>query len=213
MSTGIFKGHSRGLTPPIHHLDFETFALAIPRFAGTSPFDAIPFLFSVHREDAGDAPTHVDYLHEGEDDPRPRLAEELIAALGRKGSICTYSGYERGVIDALARALPEHADALKEIRSRLFDLLNLVRSTYYHPEFHGSFSIKRVLPVLCPDLSYKDLSIQDGQIAAHEYVRALEERDSRVRQRIFKDLRAYCELDTLAMARVKEALANLDSEV
>ena len=75
----------------------------------------------------------------------------------------------------------------------------------------GSFSIKRVLPVLCPDLNYKDLSIQDGQIAAHEYVRALEERDSRVRQRIFKDLRAYCELDTLAMARVKEALANLDS--
>lgn len=210
---GDVQGQLARLAAPILHLDFETFAPAVPRFAGTRPFDAIPFLFSVHREEQGNVPTHTDYLHEGADDPRPRLAEELIAALGQKGSICTYSGYERGVIDALARALPEHAAALKAIRSRLFDLLNLVRSTYYHPEFHGSFSIKRVLPVLCPDLSYKELSIADGQSAAYEYMRALEENDPEVRQRIFKDLRAYCELDTLAMVRVKEALGNLDSEV
>lgn len=209
---GDVQGPLARLTPPIHHLDFETFAPALPRFAGTRPFEAIPFLFSVHRENEGNAPTHVDYLHEGMDDPRPRLVEELISALGQKGSICTYSGYERTVIDALARALPEQADALRAIRSRLFDLLNLLRSTYYHPDFHGSFSIKRVLPVLCPDLSYKDLGIEDGQSAAHEYMRALEENDLQVRQRIFKDLRAYCELDTLAMVRLKEALAQADGE-
>lgn len=85
---------------------------------------------------------HVDYLHEAEDDPRPRLAEKLIAALGNEGATCTYSIYERQVLDALSKALPEHADVFEAIKARLFDLLNLVKSGYYHPEFHGSFSIK-----------------------------------------------------------------------
>ena len=31
-----------GASGPVRHLDFETFAPAIPRFAGTRPYDAIP---------------------------------------------------------------------------------------------------------------------------------------------------------------------------
>ena len=90
-----------GIVPPVRHLDFETFAPAIPRFAGTRPYDAIPFLFSVHTEHGGSPLGHIDYLHDHEDDPRPRLAERLLAALGHKGTICTYSGYERRVLRAL----------------------------------------------------------------------------------------------------------------
>ncbi len=47
---GDVQGALARLTPPIHHLDFETFAPAIPRFAGTRPFDAIPFLFSIRQK-------------------------------------------------------------------------------------------------------------------------------------------------------------------
>ena len=206
---GDIQGAFSELTAPIHHLDFETFAPAIPRFAGTRPFDAIPFLFSVHREEEINRFNHVDYLHETEDDPRPILTEKLIAALGQKGSICTYSGYERRVIRSLSEALPEYANALEAIQARLFDLLELLRGAYYHPEFHGSFSIKQVLPVLCPELNYQDLSIEDGQSAAVQYMLALEEKNPQVRQRIFKDIRAYCERDTLAMVKVKEALADI----
>lgn len=198
------------IRPPVRHLDFETFAPAIPRFAGTRPYDAIPFLFSVHLERRGAAPGHVDYLHEHDGDPRPNLAERLIAALGREGTICTYSGYERRVLHTLAEALPASAGTLGDIETRLFDLLPVVRKGYYHPRFHGSFSLKSVLPVLVPDMGYDDLEIADGQSAAIRYARALASTDRHERRHTFTDLRAYCARDTLAMVRLRRALALLD---
>ena len=194
---------------PVHYLDFETFAPAIPRFIGTRSYDAIPFLFSVHIERDGQSREHIDYLHEGSDDPRPQLAERLIDALGQQGSICTYSGYERQVLRGLATALPEKAAALGAIEARLFDLLPVVRNNYYHPEFRGSFSIKNVLPVMVPASGYDDLSIADGQTAAVHYAQALDSADTAERRQTFEDLRAYCERDTLAMVELREALAAL----
>ena len=195
-----------GIVPPVHYLDFETFAPAIPRFAGTRPYDAIPFLFSVHTEHDDSPPGHVDYLHDHDDDPRRRLAERLIAALGYEGTICTYSGYERQVLHALAEALPDLADALSAIETRLFDLLPVVRSCYYHPRFRGSFSLKSVLPVLVPAMGYDDLEIADGQTAAVRYARALSSADRQERRTTFTDLRTYCARDTLAMVGLRGAL-------
>lgn len=196
-------------TPPVRFLDFETFSPAIPRFAGTRPYDAIPFLFSVHTQRDGPPPSHEDYLHENGDDPRPRLVERLIEALGQEGAICTYSSYERQVIRALMAEVPERSEALASIEDRLFDLLPVVRNTYYHPNFRGSFSIKNVLPVLVPGPGYEDLSISDGLTAAIRYTKALKSKDVLERQRTFDDLRVYCAQDTLAMVGLCEALALL----
>ena len=206
---GDVHGQMAPIEPPVHYLDFETFAPAIPRFVGTRPYDAIPFLFSVHIERDGQAPEHIEYLHEGNDDPRSHLAERLIDALGQQGSICTYSNYERQVLRGLAAALPEKAAALRAIEARLFDLLPVVRNNYYHPEFRGSFSIKNVLPAMVPASGYDDLSIADGQAAAVHYARALDSADTAERRQTFEDLRAYCERDTLAMVELREALAAL----
>ena len=197
--------------PPIRYLDFETFAPAIPRFAGTRPYDAVPFLFSVHAELDGFPPAHEDYLHETEDDPRPELVERLIKALGHNGAICTYSGYERQVLCALMEAVPKRATALAGIEDRLFDLLPVIRTWYYHPDFRGSFSIKNVLPVLVPGSGYGDLSISDGRTAATRYTQALTTEDALERQRTFNDLRAYCARDTLAMVKLREALARVEN--
>lgn len=172
------------------------------------PYDAVPFLFSVHTEHDDSTMEHVDYLHDHDDDPRPRLRDRLIAALGHEGTFCTYSSYERRILCALAEAMPELADALGSIESRLFDLLPVVRNGYYHPRFRGSFSIKSVLPVLVPELGYDDLEIADGQKAAVRYALALSSPDRQVRQATFADLRAYCARDTLAMVRLRHALAD-----
>ena len=161
----------------MHYLDFETFAPAIPCFAGTRPYDAVPFLFSVHTERDGAPPAHRDYLHARDDDPRPALADRLLEALGTEGTICTYSGYERQVLRALAAALPDRTRALRALEARLLDLLPVVRDGYYHPKFRGSFSIKSVLPALVPGLGYDDLSIADGQVAAAMYRKALANAD------------------------------------
>ena len=206
---GDITGVLTELKSPVRYLDFETFAPAIPRFAGTRPFDAVPFLFSVHTEDRDKAILHTDYLHEGDNDPRRELADRLINALGRKGSVCTYSGYERRVIRELGEALPDRAGDLRSIESRLFDLLPVVRNGYYHPEFRGSFSIKSVLPVLAAGMSYDDLAISEGQTAAVRYAVALASVDAEDRRRTFEDLRAYCARDTLALVKLREALASL----
>ena len=197
------------IKPPVRHLDFETFQPAIPLFAGTRPYDAIPFLFSVHTENDGATPEHVDYMHEDGGDPRPMLAERLIEALGDEGSICVYSGFERTQLKELAAAFPEHAGAIESIIPRLVDLLPIVRSGYYHPDLRGSFSLKSVLPVVAPTLSYDDLEINDGRIASIRYARALASPNADDRRRIFADLRAYCAHDTLAMVELHRALVDL----
>ena len=195
-----------GLRAPVRYLDFESFAPAIPRFAGTRPYDAVPFLFSVHTERNGLPPDHSDYLHDQNDDPRSQLVDRLIDALGTRGSICTYSTYEQSVLDALAVAVPERAQELAAVSARLFDLLPVVRGTYYHPGFRGSFSLKRVLPVLAPEMGYGDLEVTDGRTASVHYMQALRSRESLERQKTFYNLRAYCERDTLALVRLHEAL-------
>lgn len=169
----------------------------------------MPFLFSVHTESKGKEILHADHLHESDDDPRPELADRLIEALGREGSVCTYSGYEGWVLRGLGEALPDRAGDLRSIEARLFDLLPVVRDGYYHPEFLGSFSIKNVLPVLAAGLSYDDLAISEGRTAAVRYAAALASTDQEDRRRTFEDLRAYCTRDTLALVELRKALGNL----
>jgi predicted RecB family nuclease len=192
---------------PVHHLDFETMGPVIPRFAGTRPFQAIPIQYSNHREEEDGSMTHLEYLAPPGGDPRRALAERLIADLGSQGSICVYSNYEKTVIGKLAKTFPDLADDLRALVPRLWDLMKVLENHYYHPGFQGSFSIKSVLPVMVPSLSYDALDIHDGMQAAREYERALELEDETEREAVFKALREYCGLDTWAMVELRRALA------
>ena len=206
---GDLAGSLAEITPPVRHLDFETFQPAIPRFTGTRPYDQIPFLFSVHTETYRGLPEHTEYMHEDDSDPRPALIERLLESLGDEGSICVYSSFERTQIKALAAAFPQQAHTLDAIAARLVDLHQIVRGRYYHPGFRGSFSLKSVVPVVAPQLSYDELEVADGQMASVWYGRAISTTDSGERHRVFDNLRAYCAHDTLAMVELHKALVAL----
>jgi len=197
------------VTYPIYYLDFETFSPAIPRYAGTHPYQLIPFQFSVHIERAKESLQHIEYLHEDDGDPRRLFAGNLLSTLGREGSICVYTSYERRVIQELAKAVPELSDQLTALLDRLWDLCKVIEDYYYHKDFGGSYSIKKVLPVLVPELSYATLSIQDGLAAAAVYERALNSEYPEERQKTFSDLKEYCGLDTLAMVRLREEILSI----
>jgi hypothetical protein len=79
---------------------------------------------------------------------------------------------------------------------------------YIDPGFKGRSSIKKVLPVLKPDLSYKHLGIGDGLTASISWFRAAtwDTMAAEERQRIFEDLEKYCHLDTLAMVEIYNEL-------
>jgi hypothetical protein len=192
---------------PVHHLDFETVMPAVPRFAATRPYQSLPFLWSNH-VDCGDGTVqHDHYLCDECKDPREELAVRLLQSLGREGSICVYSDYERQVLRDLAEAVPLLRRELYAVISRLWDLLPVLQRHYYHPQFGGSFSIKSVLPALAPDLDYANLEIRDGAQAALAYERMMfRDPDDDERARLRAALLEYCTRDTLAMVEIRKAL-------
>jgi hypothetical protein len=193
---------------PIHFLDFETCNPAVPIIPGTRPFQQTPFQWSDHVLDAGGSLHHRSYLHTDRTDPRSRLTEELLDALDGEGSIMVYSEFEARVIRALAEALPSLAGRLLPlVERRMVDLHHIIHAHYYHPDFHGSFSIKDVLPVLVAGLDYSDLDIREGSQAAGAFAVMTDPKTPAADRTKFRDgLLAYCRRDTEAMLRLFQTL-------
>jgi hypothetical protein len=203
------KGLLRKVVHPVHFLDFETVNPAIPIYAGTRPYQAIPFQWSDHILHTGGRAEHREYICQEAQDPREEFLETLLETLGEKGTVFAFSGYEKRMIEAMARCLPEREGRLKRLLPRLIDLQGIIREHYYHPAFHGSFSLKSILPALLPEMSYANLAIQEGQSASLEYTRMIDPATPyEEKERIRKDLLAYCGYDTFAMLKIREELLN-----
>ena len=192
---------------PASFLDFEALSPAVPMYAGTRPYQAIPFQWSLHVRDANGKLTHHSFLYVGVEDPRDRFAESLLKSVPPAGPVVTYSSYEKTTLNRLAEVLPPHRSQLLKLNDRIVDLLPIIRNNYYHPEFKGSFSIKAVAPALVPDLDYEDLEIQEGNLAAAQYEQLVRGGVPKTEApQIRASLLAYCARDTEAMVRVYEAL-------
>ena len=205
------RGWLGGLRFPLHFLDFETDAPAIPRLPGLGPFGSIPFQFSLHivHED-GRVDETEGFLHEDSSDPRPAIARALLEQIGSEGSIIAYNAsFEKRVIGQLAEFLPELKPALESMQSRFADLLDVFRKHYIDPAFKGSNSIKAVLPVICPDLSYSVLDVRDGEGAQVAWSELISTEDPARKASLSEALKRYCGLDTLAMVRLYQYLKDL----
>ena len=82
------------------------------------------------------------------------------------------------------------------------------KGIYVDYKFQGSSSLKNVLPVLVPSLSYKNMNIQDGAQAASEWERMIFD-NSVDSENIKQNLLKYCSQDTLAMVEIYKFLRNL----
>jgi hypothetical protein len=209
------QGHLRNLKWPLHFLDYETIPYAIPRYNKSFSYQQLPFQFSLHvKRTPGAEVEHFDFLHRVDSDPRRAFAESLLEHIdGDGGSIIVYhAGFERSVTDALKEVAPEFSDAFDELISRLWDLETPFSKRWYcDPKFGGSSSIKFVLPVLVPALSYKTLEIQKGDVAQKRYGEMIKHADEGEKGRIAEALLQYCKLDTLAMVEILKVLQALAS--
>ncbi len=192
---------------PLHFLDFETIGPAIPRYSGTRPYQAIPFQWSDHILYPEGRIEHREYLCDEDKDSGEEFINTLIGSLGTRGSIFIYTNYEAAVIKALAERMPGFSEILVNITERFRDLCALIKEYYYHPGFHGSFSLKSVLPALVPEMSYQELAVKEGVQASVEYLRMINPATTpEEKARIMKELLTYCCYDTLAMVRIMEEL-------
>jgi len=201
----------KGLEYPYHYVDFEAVAPAIPVYDGTRPYQQLPFQASIHYQEAVGAPLeHFEYLADGTKDPRPELVDFLRAHIKDHGSVIAYyKSYEGGMLKMLASMQREGSQAAADLLSaeaRLWDACDAFRLAHWAaPGFEGSYSIKKVLPILVPEMSYKGMAVADGLAAMRAYARLMDPRTApEERARIMADLRAYCGQDTLAMVRIVE---------
>ncbi len=198
-----------GLQYPLSFMDFETCLPSVPMFDGTSPFNNVPFQFSVHgQEERGGVVSHTAFLADGTGDPREAFVEALLRAIPPRGDILVYfQPFEESRLRELAAAFPRHADALRAIIARCKDLHQpFKRGWYYDPAMGMSTSIKVVLPALVPELSYEGMPVADGANASRLFQLLLQGRYEGDLTTLRRDLLAYCELDTWAMVKILHVL-------
>ncbi|MEW5924892.1 MAG: DUF2779 domain-containing protein, partial [Candidatus Zixiibacteriota bacterium] len=98
---------------------------------------------------------------------------------------------------------PQYKEQLISITERLWDLLQHLYGNYYHYKMKGSYSIKTILSILVPELSYDDLKIREGDMASLGYIYLLDpENEPEMKADIRESLLRYCERDTLAMVEI-----------
>lgn len=189
---------------PALFLDFETINMAVPIWKGTRPYQQIPFQLSAHRLDVNGKLGQEYFLELNGQDPSEGFVKALIDVCGKEGPIFVYSGYENTIIRAMAERFPNHAEDLSAICTRLVDLLKIAQEHYYHPSQQGSWSIKKILPTIAPELNYDNLDgVQDGGSAQAAFKEAIASETTAERKRqLEKQLLDYCAMDTLAMVKL-----------
>lgn len=206
---------------PAHLIDCETLRPELPLFIGHAPFIMLPFQWSCHTlEAAPNASTmdqnhsHREFLHRDRSDPREAFIQSLLAQLEFGGSILHYHGFEKNVINEMAADGVPGADQLVAKFDRFIDLRKILEDCYADAGFLGKTSIKNVLPVVAPSLSYSSLNIKNGDQAQIEYGRMLSgEATQGEADKLFIDLLAYCKLDTWAMVEILKVLIERASSV
>lgn len=200
----------KGIEYPIYFLDYETYSWAIPQYKGHKVYEDVVFQFSIHLKKSKDSNlVHYEFISTSKYDPMESVIENLKSVIKEEGTIVVWNKtFEKGCNEAMARIYPEHEQFLLNLNRRIYDIGDIFKyQMYMDPQFKGSWSIKNVLPVISPDLSYMKLDIQKGDEAMSKWHRMVHENiTEKEKEEIYKNLLKYCELDTYAMYRIWEHL-------
>ena len=122
---------------PLYFFDFETVFPAIPVLDGTRPYQQVPFQYSLHILEEDGKLSHKEFLAHPEDfsngkNPLKLLVEQLKQDFGTDGNIVTYNqSFEVARLNELANMFPEDAPFLKNLVSRVVDLLQVFQGGFF----------------------------------------------------------------------------------
>jgi hypothetical protein len=194
---------------PLYFFDYETFPPAIPVFNGYRPYQQIPFQFSLHilREREGEL-EHIEYLQDKFEDPTEEVVRMLQENIKGGTVIAWYKSFETRINNEIALRHPQHTTFINNLNGSMYDLMDIFfNQRYVHNNFRGSSSIKKVLPVMVPELSYSDLEIRDGAVASKAWWKIVSDTIEQVeKEKIASDLKTYCGRDTYAMYAIWKKL-------
>jgi hypothetical protein len=143
------------------------------------------------------------------DDPSKSLIKQLREDIGDTGTVFVWNKpFEMTRNKELAIIHPEFAAFLEDLNDRIYDLGDFINFGFYlHPKFKGSWSIKNVLPVMVPELSYDEMEIGKGDQAMMAWWELINDKLSMDDAEKTKTaLLEYCKLDTWAMVKIWERM-------
>ncbi len=152
---------------PLHFIDFETSALAVPYHAGMHPYETVAFQWSCHTLRSPTTDTlhtdliHADWLNLEDYFPNFQFAQSLMQHLqdqgsdgsGNGGTVFMWASHEQTILRKILQQMqtqqhhnPPLQQWLEEISTgRLVDMRKLAEDHYFHPLMQGKTSIKVVL--------------------------------------------------------------------
>ncbi|AZQ59861.1 DUF2779 domain-containing protein [Maribacter sp. MJ134] len=195
---------------PLHFYDYEAYGSAVPRLNGTKPFEQIPFQVSMHTLSENGELTHFEYLADTLEFPSTMI-EQMEQFTDKQGTFVSWhASYENSANDRMMEWMPRFKEYLTYINKNTFDLEKLFQKEYVDYRFKGSSSIKKILPVLVPELSYDTLEVKDGTMAMDTWGKiAFNDTNKEEKEQIRQDLLEYCKLDSLAMVEIFNYLKTL----
>jgi len=198
---------------PLHFFDYETLSGVIPAFDGTRPYQQVPFQYSLHIQEVPNGSLmHKEYLHTENSNPVLPLLKQMREDFDGRGSVVSwYKQFEMKRNDEMALMYPEFANFLHGLNDRMVDLMiPFSKGWFVDKDFFGSASLKAVLPVLAPELSYQELEVSHGGMAQRVWMETiLSGKNPENKNVIMADLRKYCTLDTYAMYVIYKFLSDL----
>ena len=162
---------------PLHMIDFETSAVAVPFFKGLRPYEGVAFQFSHHTIDSNWNVKHETQFLSFEPGRFPNFdfVRNLKQALSKDdGWVFRYHNHENTYMNFIYRQLQNHPAApadknelmnfIREITHDksskhtgardMIDLYTLVLQYYYPPMAKGSNSLKQVLPAIIAESDF-----------------------------------------------------------
>ncbi|MCR5620569.1 MAG: DUF2779 domain-containing protein [Treponema sp.] len=154
---------------PLHMIDFETTASALPYHTNLRPYENIAFQFSHHIIKVDGTIEHAGQFLDIDSDGCPNFTfvRELKKQLEQDdGSVFRYSHHENTILNGIHEQLAASDEKDKDelmafIKSithggerDMIDLCDIVKRFYWHPSMKGSNSIKQVLPAVLQSSSF-----------------------------------------------------------
>lgn len=225
------------LSYPICFYDYESVSTPIPFMDNTYPYQQVVVQYSLHKLYADGTMKHYGGVLWGldwsgiqnVDVPHPTLAtiesdkvvygsykdllQAMLADIGNdihtSSFVVWYKPFENTRNEEIAEIFPDLADRFLAINDKTFDLMEIFSKRHYFDiAFMGSSSIKKVLPVLVPEMDYAWLEIGNGSIAMKKLHELISGQISNVaeKEKILQSLLIYCGQDSLAMVKIFQKL-------
>lgn len=193
---------------PLCFYDYETVSTPMPLFDGYRPWQQVVVQYSMHIVYKDGHIEHKQSIITPGARDNKQVVDDFISDVGDGyGTYIVWNkSFENGRNVDLASLYPSYNTVFSSVNEQTFDLMDIFkRDMYFHPDFVGSASIKKVLPVLT-DISYDSLAIGDGgKATALLQQLVVWDFDGDV-DGLIKDLCDYCTQDTWAMVEIWRVL-------